>query len=111
MARLTRSEITAIATTAGLGLTATTLIVYLASTAPHGRPARAVADHAVRTGARPHRHDLTLPFTFDLTAVAAVGCALAVLALWGWWQTHNRCRSCGYCPAWCHCDELAERQH
>jgi hypothetical protein len=104
VARLTKSEQGAIATLAGLGTAATGAVVYLASTAPDGRGQRAAH---VATAEAERSHDRELPFALNLEAVAAVALLLAVLALWGWWQNRNRCQSCGHCPAWCRCHELA----
>lgn len=49
-----------------------------------------------------------LPFKVDTTSVAAFGGCLLVLASWGIWQTRRRCARCGYCPAFCACDELTD---
>jgi hypothetical protein len=53
------------------------------------------------------RRDAPLPFRLDVTALAGVGGCLLVLGAWGFWQTRRRCTTCGYCPAFCGCDELA----
>jgi hypothetical protein len=45
----------------------------------------------------------------DPAAAIAVLACLAVLAFWGMWQSSHCCSGCGYCPAWCRCDELARR--
>ena len=45
----------------------------------------------------------------DPATVIAVLACLAVLAFWGTWQSSHRCSGCGYCPAWCRCDDLAGR--
>ena len=48
-----------------------------------------------------------LPVRINPLALAAVTACVLVLASWGLWQTRNRCSSCGYCPVFCRCDELA----
>jgi len=49
-----------------------------------------------------------LPVKVDRTSVAAFGGCLLVLVSWGVWQTKRRCARCGYCPAFCGCDELPD---
>ena len=109
MARLTRSEIGAIATMSGLGAAATGAVVYLASTAPadSGREG-ATTMPATGSASAEHPHHHGLPFALDLKVVAVVALLLALLALWTWWQDRHRCETCGYCPAWCRCHELAD---
>jgi hypothetical protein len=72
-------------------------------------PASAHVRHVtVRHHHQPPPQPLSLPFTIDpLGAAAAVACC-AVLAAWCWWQRSHRCGSCGYCPAFCRCDELPD---
>jgi hypothetical protein len=45
----------------------------------------------------------------NLYAIAGVLTRFGVVEYWGWWQTHHRCPSCGYCPAWCRCGERTHR--
>jgi hypothetical protein len=49
-----------------------------------------------------------LPVKLNRTSVAAFGGCLLVLVSWGVWQTKRRCARCGYCPAFCGCDELTD---
>ena len=90
----------------------TVVSLLAASATPHPAPA------AHRTPAhlvpRPHRTQAAaaqpgspFPFHIDLTALAGVGGCLVVLCAWGVWQTRRRCTTCGYCPVFCGCDELA----
>ena len=53
--------------------------------------------------------DAVLPVSLDRTAFAAFVACLLALAAWAAWQTHHRCETCGYCPIWCRCDDLAHR--
>jgi hypothetical protein len=108
MARLTRNEIGAIATMTGLGAAATGAVVYLASTAPADSVRPRVTTQTAPPAARPHHQGL--PFALDLRVVAVIAALLALLALWAWWQDRHRCQTCGYCPAWCRCHELADHR-
>jgi hypothetical protein len=49
-----------------------------------------------------------LPFKVDTTSLVAFGGCLVALGSWGIWQTKRRCTRCGYCPAFCGCDELTD---
>lgn len=72
--------------------------------APVGSASHHVPSH-------PTVHPMHVPFALNITAVAAGAACLAVLAGWGWWQKRHRCVTCGYCPVWCRCDELAESRN
>jgi hypothetical protein len=69
-----------------------------------------------RRGARPvppgsgsQGGEVAIAAYVNLYAIAGVLTCLGVLACWGRWQTHHRCPSCGYCPAWCRCREVSHR--
>jgi heme exporter protein D len=102
-----RSDLPPILAFAALGTAATVAVTWLSSSAVESHPQhRAVLRHqAAASGKQMH-----LPFGVDTTAVVAVVACLAVLVLWAVWQRRHRCDSCGYCPAWCRCDELV-RSH
>jgi hypothetical protein len=98
-----RSDLPPILTFATLGTAATVAVTWLSSTAGEAHPGhRAVRHHSAAVSGR----QMHLPFGVDATAVAAVVGCLALLVLWAVWQNRHRCESCGYCPAWCRCDEL-----
>ena len=95
----------------------TALPIGAAAAASHGTPAAHHAPVAVKkvhrwgpywVPATPGAGGQGLPFRFDLTAVGAFGGCLLLLASWGVWQTRRRCTTCGYCPAFCGCDELPQ---
>jgi hypothetical protein len=94
----------------------TAVSIAAASAASHNQPApkhAQVAKRVHRYGpywvpAPPAHANHSLPFRLDLTSLGAVGGCLLVLASWGVWQTRRRCTTCGYCPAFCGCDELAQ---
>ena len=78
--------------------------------ATHPAHPRSVATHRAGVTATQRSTpaaDEPLPFRLDAKAVGGVGACLAVHVLWAWWQTRNRCGTCGYSPAFCRCDELA----
>jgi hypothetical protein len=79
------------------------------SSAHHHRTGHAQmsAHSAYVVGEPAAKHDPPLPFQLNVTALAGVGGCLIVLGAWGFWQTKRRCTTCGYCPAFCGCDELA----
>jgi len=97
------------------GVALLTLVSIAAASAASPRPASAHHHRARQSQARPPyvlgqpaaRHDQPLPFRFDVTALAGVGGCLVVLGGWALWQTKRRCTTCGYCPVFCGCDELA----
>ena len=73
----------------------------------HHRVTQGVAHPAYVLGHTVAKNGTPLPFLFDVTALGGVGGCLLVLGAWGFWQTKRRCTTCGYCPAFCGCDELA----
>jgi hypothetical protein len=73
--------------------------------AGHAQPVRP----AYVLGQPAARHYSPLPFQFNVTALAGIAGCLIVLGAWGIWQTRRRCTTCGYCPVFCGCDELAHR--
>jgi hypothetical protein len=78
--------------------------------AHHHRAGQAQPAHSAYVVDQPAaRHDPPLPFQFNVTALAGIAGCLIVLGAWGVWQTKRRCTTCGYCPAFCGCDELAHR--
>jgi hypothetical protein len=94
-------------------LTAASIAAASAASHGHPTPKHAVAKKVHRYGpywvsAPPPATSHPLPFRIDVTAVGAVGGCLLVLASWGIWQTRRRCTTCGYCPAFCGCDELTQ---
>ena len=95
-------------------LTAVSIAAASAASHHHARPAHPQAAKRVHrygpygVAAPPSATNHRLPFRLDLTAVIAVGGCLLVLGSWGVWQTRRRCSTCGCCPAFCGCDELAQ---
>jgi hypothetical protein len=102
---------------------AATLGAVVANLAPPRGRASVEARPAVhgltvpRTGVRGPSHsarqppgsDVDIGAYINLYAIAGALTCFGVLACWGWWQRHNRCPSCGYCPAWCRCGEVSHR--
>ncbi len=79
-------------------------------TAAHGLTApRAGARGPSRPARGSQGDEVAIAAYVNLYAIAGVLTCLGVLACWGRWQTHHRCPSCGYCPAWCRCREVSHR--
>jgi hypothetical protein len=96
------------------------VVANLAPTPQHGSVGPPVAAHrltAPRTGVpgrshparQPQDGEVDIAAYVNLYAITGALTCLGVLACWGRWQTHHRCPSCGYCPAWCRCSEVRHR--
>lgn len=82
--------------------------------APDRAPVKPHAAHVgptvrPRSARQPRNDEVEITSYLNLYALAGVLVCFVGLAYWGRWQTHNRCRSCGYCPAWCRCGEVTHR--
>lgn len=82
--------------------------------APDRAPVKPHAAHILRTvrprpARQPGNDEMDITAYVNLYALAGVLVCFVGFAYWGRWQTHNRCPSCGYCPAWCRCGEVTHR--
>lgn len=91
-----------------VSITAASAASHRQASAHHHRAGQPQTAHPVFVLGQPAaKHDPPLPFRFNVTALLGIGGCLIVLGAWGFWQTRRRCTTCGYCPAFCGCDELA----